>query len=131
MGKEIKGELLLGKKVIFNELQKMHSPLHKPFPYRATGKLQRDLKSKFTDDDCINADLNYYWMHTAGTLSYILNNNEKEIVFDQIKWLKKSFFEWFPQYRFIETEIVKYPILYRDFMNYEKARKLLLYYLTE
>lgn len=116
----------------------MHSPLHKPFPYRATGKLQRatgklqrDLKSKFTDDDCINADLIYYWMHTAGTLSYILNNNEKEIVFDQIKWLKKSFFEWFPQYRFIETEIVKYPILYRDFMNYEKARKLLLYYLTE
>ncbi|MGG0261685.1 YxiJ-like family protein [Bacillus mycoides] len=130
--------MLLGKKVIFNELQKMHSPLHKPFPYRATGKLQRatgklqrDLKSKFTDDDCINADLIYYWMHTAGTLSYILNNNEKEIVFDQIKWLKKSFFEWFPQYRFIETEIVKYPILYRDFMNYEKARKLLLYYLTE
>ncbi|PGB28665.1 hypothetical protein COM01_27920, partial [Bacillus wiedmannii] len=23
------------------------------------------------------------------------------------------------------------PVLYRDFMNYEKARKLLLYYLTE
>lgn len=22
----------------------MHSPLHKPFPYRATAKLQRDLK---------------------------------------------------------------------------------------
>lgn len=46
--------------VIFNELQKMHSPLHKPFPYCATGKLQRDLKSKFTDDDCINADFNHY-----------------------------------------------------------------------
>ncbi|PEW02827.1 hypothetical protein CN425_07820 [Bacillus cereus] len=27
--------------------------------------------------------------------------------------------------------MVKYPILYRDFMNYEKARKLLMYYLTE
>ncbi|PEA23829.1 hypothetical protein CN923_26415 [Bacillus cereus] len=123
--------MILGKKIIFNELQKMHSSQHKPFPYRATGKLQRDLKSKFTDEDCINADLNYYWMHTAGTLSYVLNNNEKEIVFDQIKWLRKSFYEWFPQYRFIETEIVKYPILYRDFMNYEKVRKLLLYYLTE
>ena len=42
----------------------MHSPLHKPFPYRATAKL-RDLKSKFTEDDCINADFNHYWMHTA------------------------------------------------------------------
>ncbi|SCN45308.1 Uncharacterized protein BC067498_02350 [Bacillus cereus] len=51
----------------------MHSPLHKPFPYRATGKLQRDLKSKFTYDDCINADLNYYWMHTAATLNSVLN----------------------------------------------------------
>ena len=109
----------------------MHSPLHKPFPYRATGKLQRDLNSKFTEADCINADFNYYWMHTAGTLSSVLNENEENITFQQIKWLRKSFFEWFPQYRFLETEIVKYPILYRDFMNYEKARKLLLYYLTE
>ncbi|PHF01665.1 hypothetical protein COF76_06275 [Bacillus wiedmannii] len=123
--------MLLGKKVIFNELQKMHSPLHKPFSYRATGKLQRDLKSKFTDDDCINADFNHHWMHTAGTLSSVLNGNEQNITFQQIKWLRKSFFEWFPQYRSIETEIVKYPVLYRDFMNYEKARKLLLYYLTE
>ncbi|EJS68455.1 YxiJ-like family protein [Bacillus wiedmannii] len=123
--------MLLGKMVIFNELQKKHSPLHKPFPYRATGKLQRDLKSKFTDDDCINADFNHYWMHKAGTLSSVLNGNEQNITFQQIKWLRKSFFEWFPQYRSIETEIVKYPVLYRDFMNYEKARKLLLYYLTE
>ncbi|MFD6509929.1 YxiJ-like family protein [Bacillus sp. NPDC060175] len=119
----------LGKQVIFKELQKMHSPLHKPFPYRATGKLQRDLKSKFTEDDYINADFNHYWMHTAATLNSVLNENEENITFQQIKWLRKSFFEWFPQYRFLETEIVKYPILYRDFMSYEKVRKLLLYYL--
>lgn len=123
--------MLLGKKVIFNELQKMHSSLHKPFPYCATAKLQRDLKSKFTEDDCINADFNHYWMHTAGTLNSVLNKKEKNISFQQIQWLRRSFFEWFPQYRFLETEIVKYPILYRDFMNYEKTRKLLLYYLTE
>ncbi len=132
MDREIKGgKLILGKKVIFNELQKMHSPLHKPFPYRATGKLQRDLKSKFTEDDVINADFNHYRMHTAATLNSVLNENEENITFQQIKWLRKSFFEWFPQYCFLETKIVKYPILYRDFMNYEKARKLLLYYLTE
>ncbi|MFC9449286.1 YxiJ-like family protein [Bacillus cereus] len=121
----------LGKQIIFKELQKMHSPLHKPFPYRDTGKLQRDLKSKFTEDDVINADFNQYWMHTAATLNSVLNENEKNITFQQIKWLRKSFFEWYPQYRFLETEIVKYPILYRDFMNYEKTRKLLLYYLTD
>ncbi|EOO19637.1 MULTISPECIES: YxiJ-like family protein [Bacillus cereus group] len=123
--------MILGKKVIFNELQKMHSPLHKPFPYRDTRKLQQDYKNTFKEDDCINADLNYYWVHTAGPLSYVLNKNEEKITFQQLRWLRISFFEWFPQYRFLETEIVKYPILHRDFMNYEKARKLLLYYLTE
>jgi len=56
----------------------MHSSLHKPFPYRATAKLQRDLKSKFTEDDCINADFNHYRMHTAGTLNSVLNKKRKE-----------------------------------------------------
>ncbi|PFW55079.1 hypothetical protein COE58_05975 [Bacillus cereus] len=121
----------LGKRIIFKELQKMHSPLYKPFPNCDIRKIRKDFNNMFTEDDCINADLNNYWMHTAGTLSYVLNNNEQEIVFDQIKWLRKSFFEWFPQYHFLATELVNYPILYRDFMNYEKTRKLLIYYLTE
>ncbi|HDR8474807.1 TPA: YxiJ-like family protein [Bacillus cereus] len=121
----------LGKRVIFNELQKMPSPLYKPFPYRATAKSQRNLESRFTEDNCINADFNHHWMHTAATLNSVLNGNEQNITFQQIKWLRKSFFEWFPQYRFLETEIVNYPILYRDFISYEKTRKLLLYYLTE
>ncbi|MED0960574.1 YxiJ-like family protein [Bacillus paramycoides] len=123
--------MILGKKVIFNELLKVHSLLNKPFPYRDTRKLQQDYKNTLSEDDCINADLNYYWIHTAGTLSRVLNKNEHKISFQQILRLQKSFFEYFPQYRILETEIVKYPILYRDFMNFDKARKLLLYYLTE
>ncbi len=109
----------------------MHSPLHKPFLYRASAKLQRDLKRKFTEEACINADFNHYWMHITGTLSSVLNGNEQNITYQQVQWLMKLFYEWFPQYRFLETEIVKYPVLYRDFMNYEKTRRLLLYYLTE
>ncbi|MCH4565947.1 YxiJ-like family protein [Bacillus sp. ES1-5] len=123
--------MLLGKKVIFNELQKMHSPLYKPFPNCDIQKIRKEYQDMFTEDDCISADLNYYWMHTTATLSSVLNGNEQNITFQQIKWLRKSFFEWFPQYHFLETEIIKYPILYRDFINYEKVRKLLLYYLTE
>ncbi|MCU5276422.1 YxiJ family protein [Bacillus bombysepticus] len=90
---------------MFNELQNMPSPLYKPFPNCDIRKIRKDFNNTFTEDDCISADLNYYWMHTAGTLSYVLNNNEQEIM--------------------------NYPILYRDFINYEKTRKLLLYYLTE
>ncbi|MEM5635615.1 YxiJ-like family protein [Bacillus toyonensis] len=121
----------LGKQIMFNELQKCIVLYINHFRIVTFKKYGKIIKNMFTEDDCISADLNYYWMHTAGTLSYVLNENEKEISFEQIKWLRKSFFEWFPQYRFIETEIVKYPVLYRNFMNYEKARKLLLYYLTE
>ena len=109
----------------------MHSPLHKPFPYRATAKLQRDLKSKFTEDDCINADFNHYWMHTAAYFKFCTKWKRTEHYVSTNKVVKKIVFEWFPQYRFLETEIVNYPILYRDFISYEKTRKLLLYYLTE
>ncbi|MBZ4222227.1 YxiJ-like family protein [Bacillus wiedmannii] len=49
----------------------------------------------------------------------------KKVIFNELQKMHS------PQYHFLEIEIVKYPILYRDFMNYEKARKLLLYYLTE
>ena len=42
--------------------------------------------------------------------------------------VKKIVFEWFPQYRFLETEIVNYPILYRDFISYERPESY--YFIT-
>ena len=89
MDGEIKGRtLLLGKKVIFNELQKMHSPLHKPFPNCDIRKIRKDYKNMFTEDDCISSD---YWMHTGGPLSYVLNKNEEKITFQQLRWLRDHF----------------------------------------
>ena len=70
----------------------MHSPLHKPFPYRATAKLQRDLKSKFTEDDCINADFNHYWMHTAAYFKFCTKWKRTEHYVSTNKVVKKIVF---------------------------------------
>ena len=53
--------------------------------------MQLNLKSEFTEDDCINADFNHYWMHTAATLNLVLNGNEQNITF-QNKVVKKIVF---------------------------------------
>lgn len=109
----------------------MYNSLHQPFPYRDTRKMKCDYKNLLTEDDCINADLNYYWMNIAGTLSYVLDEKEDKIPFQQIQRLRISFFDWFPQYHFLEKDMKKYLLFYRDYTNYEKARKLLLYYLAK
>ncbi|TKI85480.1 hypothetical protein FC699_30600, partial [Bacillus wiedmannii] len=82
--------MILGKKVIFNELQQMHSPLYKPFPNCEVQKIRKEYQDMFTEDDYISADLNYYWMHTAATLNSVLNKKEKNISFQEIQWLRKS-----------------------------------------
>ena len=113
LDREVKGggrKLKLGKQIILRNCRKCIVHFINRFRIVTFEKIRKDFNTMFTENDCISADLNYYWMHTAGTLSYVLNNNEQEIVFNQIKWLRKSFFGWFPQYRFLETEIVKYPI---------------------
>ena len=122
--------MILGKKVVFEELKKLYIHLHKPFPYCETRKMYRDFKEMFSEDDCINAELDLYWMNISGTLSYVLNGRVERIPFEQIKLLHVSFFDRFKQFRFLEKYIENYPLFYRDYMYYEKTRELLLYYLT-
>ncbi|MBY0599417.1 YxiJ-like family protein [Bacillus bingmayongensis] len=123
--------MILGKKVIFEELQKLHDSLHQPFPYRDVRKMRKDFKEKFDESDCLSADLNIYWMNIARTLSYVLNGKIEKIPLHQIQLLRVSFFERFKQFCFLEKHIENYLLFYRDYMYYEKARKLLLYYLAE
>ncbi|MEH7459854.1 YxiJ-like family protein [Bacillus sp. JJ1127] len=123
--------MILGKKVIFEELQRLHDSLYQPFPCRDVRNMRKDFKDAFSEDDCLSAALNIYWMNIAGTLSYVLNGKAEKIPFHQINLLRTSFFEQFKQFRFLEKKIENYPLFYRDYMYYEKARKLLFYYLAE
>ncbi|MNR56945.1 Immunity protein WapI [compost metagenome] len=68
-------------------------------------------------------------MNISGTLSYVLNGKSEEIPHQQRELLKLSFFNGFPQFRFIEGSIGNYVELFKEYENYKKARRLLLDYL--
>lgn len=107
--------------------------LDNPFPYRDTDKIQDDFYSDFlkltNDENFLTCDFNTYCMNVAGTLSYVLTGKEKEIPQRQIDLLQMTFFEWFPQYKFIEEKISDYAEFSKEFKSFEEARSLLLQYL--
>ncbi|PET65387.1 hypothetical protein CN514_12150 [Bacillus sp. AFS001701] len=116
--------------IILKELLKLGETLKNPFPYQDTELIQNDYKDFFSEDDCLNADLNTYWMIILSSHNYIIRGKSDEIYKKNlIKWLKLSFFDQFDQYKFLKTNIDKYPIFYKDYLNYEKTRMYILYYL--
>jgi hypothetical protein len=119
---------------IERQLALINEKLQKPFPYRDTDKIQEDYCNAFSklseDDKTLTADFNTYCMNIAGTLSYILRGKSNKIPKGQIEMLRFSFFEFFKQYRFFEDNINQYDGFYQEYMDFEKARKLLLQYLS-
>ena len=122
--------LNIDKVHIYDELRAIKESLEKPFPYRDTDKIQEDFNKKLSEDDVLTADLNSYWMNIAGSLSYVLRGIPNKIPQGQVEWLHLSFFDIFQQYRFFEDKIADYPSFYEEYINNEKARKLLLDYLS-
>ncbi|MCP1146088.1 YxiJ-like family protein [Lysinibacillus endophyticus] len=119
---------------IERQLVLINEKLQKPFPYRDTDKIQEDYSNAFSklsdDDNWLTADFNTYCMNIAGTLSYVLIGKSNKIPKGQIEMLRFSFFEFFKQYRFFEDNITQYDGFYQEYMDFEKARKLLLQYLS-
>ncbi|MGN7402905.1 YxiJ family protein [Cytobacillus praedii] len=109
--------------------QVLQLDLLKSFPYSETSKLHADFKGHFLETDCINGDLNTYWMAISGSLSYILRGYPQKVPQGQIEWLGRSFFDRFKQYRFLEPHIHNYPFFYEEYSNHEKARIIILCYL--
>lgn len=122
------GGISIDKLKIYEELKSLNEKLYSPFPYRDTGQIQEDFF--IFEDDCLNGDLNSYWMNIVGSLSYVLRGNSKKIPKGQIDRLHLSFYDIFQQYRFLEEKMDAYPIFYQEYKNHEKARKLLLDYLS-
>lgn len=119
---------------IERQLVLINEKLQKSFPYRDTDKIQEDYSNAFTklsdDDNWLTADFNTYCMNIAGSLSYVLIGKSNKIPKGQIEMLRFSFFEFFKQYRFFEDNITQYDGFYQEYMDFEKARKLLLQYLS-
>src|SRR5690606_8244458 len=118
----------IDKMEIYEELKSLKESLYNPFPYSDTDKIQEDFIKELSEEDCLTGDLNTYWMYITGSLSFVLRGNSKKIPEGQIERLHLSFFDIFPQYRFLEGKVAEYPTFYEEYMNYEKTRKLILAY---
>lgn len=122
--------LKIEKELIYKELQAIKESLHLPFPYSDIFKIQDDFIKEINPDDILPADLNTYWMNIAGSLSYVLRGKSKAIPQGQIDWLQLTFYDIFHQYCFLQERMINYPTFYEQYMSYEKARKLLVDYLS-
>lgn len=108
--------------------------LSNPFPYKDTKKMEKELEDHFStlqEDYCFNADFSDYCSAIAGTISYIVKDKATNIPNRQIDYIQKSFFENFPQYCFIKESLGNYPNLYSEYKSYERARKLILDFLSK
>jgi len=103
-----------------------------PFPYNDIAEIETELNdefNKYASDEIIKADLNTYWMFIAGLASGGINSRLIDVVdrYKTKKWLEKSFFDWFPKYRFMERyDFSDYEMFNYTYQLYENLRIMLL-----
>lgn len=110
---------------ILSKISDLHkSVIVNPFPYEGISKMKVDFERDFAllEDESLNADFNEYCTVVVGTTNYILKGSIDEIPKRQIELLKKGFFERFPQYHFIESNLEKYPDFKNEYNNHERLR---------
>ncbi|WP_338654592.1 YxiJ family protein [Sporosarcina psychrophila] len=122
--------LKIEKELIYKELQVIKDSLHIPFPYSDIYKIQEDFIKEINPNDILTADLSAYWANIAGSLGYIERGKSEAIPQGQIDWLQLTFYDIFHQYYFLQESMINYPTFYAEYMNHEKARELLVDYLS-
>lgn len=102
------------------------------FPYSDLKQLRDHLEKdfeKYVPDQLIGADLNIYWMFIAGLASGGIKTRLLDALerYNTKKRLEKSFYEWFPKYRFLEKyDLSDYQELNYNFILHNKLRIILL-----
>lgn len=103
-----------------------------PFPYEDFRQLEYDFAQEFRKNapqELITADFNTYMMFIFGLSSDgIVKKLEDPLERYKTKeWLDKSFFEWYPKYRFLEAyDFIEYKYLHKTWIVIEKLRKKLI-----
>lgn len=120
-------------KELIEEIMEFYSSRsNNPFPYDDFKQLQNDFSDEFkreVPDEIITADFNTYMMFiyglsSGGVISRLLDPLER---FRVKVWLNKSFFEWFPKYRFLESyDLTIYKDLNTEWEVIEKLRNKLI-----
>ena len=120
-------------KELFEEIKSIYTyEANSPFPYDDFRQLEDDFEEEFkksVPNEIINADFSTYMMYVYGLSSGgIIKKLEDPLErFHMKELLKKSFFDWFPKYRFIEPyDLSKYSRLYSKMKVIDKLRYKLI-----
>ncbi|MCB2312994.1 YxiJ-like family protein [Clostridium tagluense] len=103
-----------------------------PFPYEDLREIKDELENEFqmyASNELITADFNTYWMFIAGLASGGIESKLLDTLdrYNIKSWLEKSFYEWFPQYRFMERfSFSDYEMFNYTYQLYKKLRIMLL-----
>ncbi|KGE18399.1 YxiJ family protein [Paenibacillus wynnii] len=120
-------------KDLIEEIKQIYSlETSSPFPYEDFRQLQSDFAMDFKENvpnEIINADFSTYMMFIYGLSSGgIIKKIEDPLErYKTEEWLNKSFFEWFPKYRFLEAyDFSSYKELNKEWNVIEKLRLKLI-----
>ncbi|NIK68648.1 YxiJ family protein [Paenibacillus sp. BK720] len=115
------------------ELQQIYNAIrNNPFPYDDFRDLQMDFEEEFNryaPDEIINADFSTYRMYVLGLSQggVFIKLHDPLERFKMKEWLQKSFYDWFPKYRFIEQyDLSAYEELHKEWSVVEILRHKLL-----
>ncbi|MBW7453461.1 YxiJ family protein [Paenibacillus sepulcri] len=120
------------KKLIDEIVQIYHHETIGPFPYKDFRQLKYDFTEEFrrnASHELITADFNTYMMFIYGLSSGgIVKKLEDPLErYKTMEWLNKSFFEWFPKYKFLEPyDFSEYEQLHKTWKVIEKLRQKLI-----
>ncbi|GIO31789.1 MULTISPECIES: YxiJ family protein [Paenibacillus] len=118
------------KKVELNELllnERLAASIYSDFR-----NLKNDFKDRFlfrAPNETINADFDTYESYIVGLASGGINSRLDDALerFRIRSWLEKSFFEWFPKYRFLEKyDLSQYEGIYQSIIVLDKLRHKLI-----
>jgi len=87
-------------------------------------QIEKDFEDSISAEDWLDADFNEFCMLIAGSSSYVLGN--KKIPNNQLQFLYNDFFSLYPKHSFLKNSVRNYPHFYKELVNFEKARELLL-----
>ncbi|MNE70600.1 Immunity protein WapI [compost metagenome] len=107
--------------------------LHRSFPYQDAVRLKKDFAEAFAHlkEGWFDGKFSEYCALIAGTISYVIHNSVTEIPQRQLALLRKSFFERYPAYAFIQPGLSDYPTISADLEDHERARGMLLRIIKE
>lgn len=115
------------------KLEELQYKFHTPYPYLDFDTMHNDYHIEFDKLSEAEGDIfhlfNSYCSMIIKAINQILKN--KEITTNQIIVLQHSFFDYFKQFKFLESEILHYPDFYKDYKYFEEARHLLLKYIMK